>query len=56
LTVGSDSSGEAMITDEPGESSHPKRVLYERIFVDRAFAEDAFGDRPVDDAEGAAER
>jgi hypothetical protein len=36
-----------MSTDEPGERTHPKRVLYERIFVDRAFAEDAVEDRPI---------
>jgi hypothetical protein len=36
-----------MSTDGPGERSQPKRALYERIFVDRAFAEDAFEDRPT---------
>ena len=36
---------EAMSTD-PGESTPPKRALYERIFIDRAFAEDAFEDGP----------
>jgi hypothetical protein len=38
--------GEAMSTDASDEGRSPKRVLYERIFVDRAFAEDAFQDRP----------
>jgi hypothetical protein len=33
--------------DAPGEPTHPKRMLYERIFVDRAFAEDAVEDRPI---------
>jgi hypothetical protein len=36
-----------MCADGPGERTHPKRALYERIFVDRAFAEDAFEDHPV---------
>jgi hypothetical protein len=38
--------GEAMSTSAPDEGTYPKRALYERIFVDRAFAEDAFQDRP----------
>jgi hypothetical protein len=36
-----------MSADGPGEGTYPKRVLYERIFVDRALVEDAVEDRPI---------
>jgi hypothetical protein len=35
-----------MSADAPDEDAYPKRVLYERIFVDRAFAEDGCEGRP----------
>jgi hypothetical protein len=45
-----------MSTDGPGDTPHPKRVLYERIFVDRAFAEEAVEDRPGADPREPVER
>jgi hypothetical protein len=45
-----------MNAEGSGDTAHPKRVLYERIFVDRAFAEEAVEDRPGADPREPVER
>jgi hypothetical protein len=45
-----------MCTDAPDQVVQPKRVLYERIFIDRAFAEDTSDDRPSAERPETGER
>ena len=45
-----------MSTDGSDERAHPKQALYERIFVDRAFAEDAREDRQIPEGQEGGER
>jgi hypothetical protein len=54
MNTGSGAGGEAPSAAD--DDTYPKRVLYERIFVDRAFADDAVQDRPEAERLGIVER